>query len=129
MDGSVGVLHVDGFHTYEAVKHDFESWVPKVSNTGLVIFHDTNVRERNFGVFRLWEELKSKYLNVPLDFGCGLGILAIGKIVQNELKELFEKNNGEYYSFLRNIFSERGNFFKVNFHNELRIHEQGSDID
>jgi hypothetical protein len=128
IDGSVDVLHVDGFHTYEAVKHDFESWLPKVSNTGLVIFHDTNVRERNFGVFRLWEELKSKYPNVQFDFGCGLGILAIGKILQNELKELFEKNNAGYCSFLRNIFSERGNFFKVNFHNELRIQEQISDI-
>jgi len=111
IDKSIDLLHIDGFHTYEAVKHDFEEWLPKLSNKSFVLFHDINVRERNFGVFKLWEELKSKYEHFQFDFGHGLGVISIGKVIPEELKPLFEKNNS-YFTFLRNIFSEKGSFFK-----------------
>ncbi|MES1219902.1 MAG: class I SAM-dependent methyltransferase [Bacteroidota bacterium] len=127
VDGSIDVLHIDGLHTYEIVKHDFEAWLPKISPNGYVIFHDINVRERNFGVFKFWEELTQKYTHFKFDFGHGLGIIALGKIVQEELNELANENES-YYAFMRNFFSERGNFFKVKSWNEYVLGEQRNQL-
>lgn len=88
-DGSIDLLHIDGIHTYDAVKHDFDIWLPKMSQNGIILFHDISVRAQDFGVWRLWEELKIRYLNFEFKHGHGLGVLSVGNILPESLKELF----------------------------------------
>jgi GT2 family glycosyltransferase len=82
-DGSVDLLHVDGRHFYEDVKADFESWIPKLSPRAVVLFHDTEVRERGFGVWKYWAEICENRPSFNFPHQHGLGILFWGAELQS----------------------------------------------
>jgi hypothetical protein len=109
-DRSISLLHIDGLHTYDAVKHDFENWKIKLSENAIVLFHDTNVREREFGVWKFWEELTGEYPHLEFLHGNGLGVICLGKPEQMGLAELFDLNNLEDIRAFFSCVGEKYNF-------------------
>jgi hypothetical protein len=60
-DGSIDLLRIDHLHTYEAVKTNFETWLPKMSDAGLVLFGDVKAYQSDAGVWRFWKEIEQRY--------------------------------------------------------------------
>ncbi len=107
-DGSIDLLHIDGTHTYEQVRHDWETWLPKLSERAIVLMHDTNVREQNFGVWQVWDELRELYPSREFKYGNGLGVLAVGDRHAPIVKALFALTPDQWTQ-LEQVFFALGN--------------------
>jgi predicted O-methyltransferase YrrM len=59
---SIDFLFIDGDHTYEGVKQDYEMYSPLVRTGGIVAFHDVlpHTQDERCQVDVLWEELKPR---------------------------------------------------------------------
>jgi chromosome segregation ATPase/cephalosporin hydroxylase len=108
-NGSIDLLHIDGMHTLDAVRGDFEAWFQKLSPRGVVLMHDTNVRERGFGVAKMFQDLCSRYPHFEFIHGHGLGVLGIGKEQSKPMRQLFSHSKKELErQMVREAFSALG---------------------
>lgn len=99
-DGFVDILYIDGDHTYEGVKQDYEMYSPLVRPGGIIILHDIceHPPETECEVKKFWDELMYKipkeisrigpttihkrcyeeFISEPINWG-GIGVLEIEK--------------------------------------------------
>jgi predicted O-methyltransferase YrrM len=85
----VDFLFIDGDHTYEGVKQDFETFSSLVVVGGVIALHDVCDHSLSFPdckVRRFWEEIKDKYewkefIGEPNTWG------GIGMIIQKAAEE------------------------------------------
>lgn len=113
-DGSVDLLHIDGTHTYEAVRKDFRTWHPKLSARSVVLFHDINVTRKmigkqadQFGVRAFFDNLKEEgYTYLEFSHSYGLGVLFVGPERPEYVRDLINAaRNADVLEF----FASKGN--------------------
>ncbi|MCG8413848.1 MAG: class I SAM-dependent methyltransferase [Pseudomonadales bacterium] len=104
-DESIELLHIDGLHTYQAVKHDFDTWYPKLAPGGILLFHDIEARLPDYGVRNLWDELEQQHETFAFRHGYGLGVLRKpGARPPSELEQLLFESNPETSERLRKLY-------------------------
>jgi predicted O-methyltransferase YrrM len=77
----IDFLFIDGDHSYEGVKQDFQMYSPLVGKDGLIVFHDIvdHPRAPSCKVHDFWNEIKHEHRHVeytspPWGWG-GIGVL------------------------------------------------------
>ena len=115
-DDSVDLLHIDGLHTYEAVKEDFTNWYPKVKPGGIVLFHDVMAKIKDFGAWRFFEELEQEHDEIfKFNHGFGLGVLRKpgGEPSDEPLFDLLFSKDEETEKRLRQFYVHAGLFLET----------------
>jgi predicted O-methyltransferase YrrM len=84
VDDKLDFLFIDGDHTYEGVKKDFEMYSPLVRKGGLIAFHDIckHPPQLNCTVDKFWNEIKGSYdfeeiIDNPSQNWAGIGVLHV----------------------------------------------------
>lgn len=87
------LLFIDGDHTYEGVRQDFEIYAPLVRDGGLIVLHDIVPGAPGIGrwapghrvghVPRFWQEIRARHETIELvkdwnQGGLGLGVVVAG---------------------------------------------------
>lgn len=74
-DGSIDLLHIDGYHSYDALREDFETWLPKLSPNGLVLLHDV-AQDSGYGSAEYYAQaIASQYEGFAFRHNFGLGVV------------------------------------------------------
>jgi rubrerythrin len=106
-DSSIDLIHFDGLEGYDEGSELIRSWLPKLSDRGLILLHDTNVREKNIQVHRLFQGLKETYPAFEFTHGQGLGLLGVGATQSELTQKLFESDSNNS-QVVQDVFSRLG---------------------
>lgn len=113
-DMSIDLLHIDGSHHYNDVKHDFYSWLPKVKKDGIIFLHDISedvVLGDVMGSNKFWNEISEEFKNtIRFDYSWGLGMIFLS---EDKYRDVVNKIDLIKYQRINNALS-------VEYRDELR---------
>jgi hypothetical protein len=90
--GSIDLLHLDGNPSYAALRQDLNTWLPKMSDRGIILLYGINRQSPDGGAKKLWAELSSQNrLSFAFEHAGGLGVFAWGNAVPAPVSEFLRE--------------------------------------
>lgn len=87
-DKPIDILHIDGYHTYQAVKNDYDTWSKFVKEDGVILFHDTIVQKPGYEVDKFFAEIELPKTNFTCSYG--LGVVSKDEDLIQEINAVFD---------------------------------------
>jgi len=91
-DKEIDILHIDGDHSYETCKLDYENYYPFVKPGGFIFIHDVIHWQ---GVTKFWEEIEDEKIYLP--FYDGMGIVQKNGLTPKDIAKTREHLAGKKY--------------------------------
>ncbi len=108
-DNSIDLIYFNRLKGTEADTQLINAWIPKLSEKGLVLIHNTNVRQLNMQVHGLFRSLKKYGPAFEFRHGGGLGVLGIGENQSELINVLFEDAQSRSRNrVVQDVFSRLG---------------------
>ena len=82
----IDVLHIDGLHTFDAVKTDYETWSPFVKEDGIILFHDVTAF---LDIANFFRNVDGGWHKLYFVHSAGLGILTKNESLRDEILNNF----------------------------------------
>jgi hypothetical protein len=83
---AIDFLFIDANHSYDAIKADWDSWVPKVVDGGIVALHDSRIAACSPGALGSMKFYSEDIPHLPgvieLDFVDSLSVLRVGRVAR-----------------------------------------------
>lgn len=80
----IDILHIDGFHTLEAVENDYNKWSKFCHNNSIILFHDVLEHHESVGEFFM----NTDGYKILRKQSSGLGILTVNKQLNDIIQEI-----------------------------------------
>jgi hypothetical protein len=83
---AIDFLFIDANHSYDAIKADWDSWMPKVVDGGIIALHDSRIATNSpvaVGSMKFYSEDIPRFAGViELDFVDSLSILRVERVAR-----------------------------------------------
>lgn len=84
----IDILHIDGLHTLEAIRNDYDRWSKFVREGGVILFHDTDVDDPGYEVGEFFDSIDlPKY---RFTHSAGLGVVSADKQLIDDIRKWAE---------------------------------------
>ena len=104
--GAVDLLHLSCRSSNEA-QDWIKSWLPKMSNRGVIVLDGINLHDSESHVWKLWKDLKAVHPHFEFAHQGGLGVFSVGSSIPDGLDALLRAPEGEA-SQIREFFRQSG---------------------